>query len=202
MSWLSTIFGLEKNLDDVAYKDLEKLEEKLTKLNGNLLHLKLLLSKITKFKREEKAINPKIRENFLATIDVVRMELLEALRLEEKIKKEEIRQEKSESTSTNGKKVITRDYSGGFKKLCDDVWKEDITIGSAPNCTIVIPGLNNLHATIDHGLHFPRVTPHGNMQIMQKTGPINVVGFKVCNLPFELHFFRGSNKVAVIIFKG
>ena len=202
MSWLSTIFGLEKNLDDVAYKDLEKLEEKLTNLNGNLLHLKLLLSKITKFKREEKAINPKIRENFLATIDVVRRELLEALRLEEKIKKEEIRQEKSESTSTNGKKVITRDYPGGFKKLRDDVWKENISIGSASNCTIVIPGLNDLHATIGHGLQLPRVTPHGNMQIIQETGRRNMVGSETCAHPFELHFFQGSNKVAVITFKG
>ena len=202
MSWLSTIFGLEKNLDDVAYKDLEELEQKLTKLNGNLSHLKALLSKIREFKREKKTINPKIRENFLATIDVVRMELLEALRLEEKIKKEEIRQEKSESASTNGEKVITKDYSGGFKKLCDDVWKEDITIGSASNCTIVIPGLNDLHATIGHGLHFPRVTPHGNMQIWQKTGKKNIVGYETCAHPFELHFFRGSNKVAVIIFKG
>jgi len=202
MSWLSTIFGLKENLDDVAYRDLEKLEQGLVKLNGNLSNLKILLSKIREFKSKEKTINPTIRKTFFATIDVVKTELLEALSLEEKIKKEEIRQEKSESTSTNGKKVITRDYPGGFKKLCDDVWKESITIGSASNCTIVIPGLNNVHATIDHGLQLPRVTPHGNMQIIQETGRRNMVGSETCAHPFELHFFQSSNKVAVITFKG
>lgn len=144
MTWLKEIFGLEENLDAVAHTKLNELGMLLGRLNSNLSHLKVLLKKIEKNKKEGEIPKVAIRENFMSTLGAIESETFHALKLEQKVEATEKKVVYEEKGNKNNEEKIIKIPMSAIKQK----GRRGYTIGSSDDCDLIVEGAAPEHVWI------------------------------------------------------
>tara|TARA_Y100000310_G_scaffold339530_2_gene432476 strand:+ start:3171 stop:3776 length:606 start_codon:yes stop_codon:yes gene_type:complete len=196
MAWFNELF---RDKDAIALHDFKELQRKVSNLSSSLRDLSQSMNKIIdtkrdEDKRDEDPPNPVVREAFLGHLKSVGKLLVEAIHLEENIKRVE-EDEFEEEFELHKHDVRLNDYMKGRNVK--------VKIGSGRECEVKISGLLPVQATIEfrERHHDFIVTNLGGIVGLYTEYPpeegqwLGGTGERVPKLPFTLVFVVDKVKI-------